>query len=63
MSRFSGPQHKGAQAAARAERRAEAEVRNLLTAPERRKDFRRNPIDGGTDGVTAAPIKRKRTKK
>lgn len=41
MSRFSGPQHPGAQAVARSERRAEAEARNAKTLPERRKAARK----------------------
>lgn len=44
MSRFSGKQYRGAQRDAKATRRVEAEARNALTPPERRRAARR----GGT---------------
>jgi len=48
MSRFSGSQGKGATRALRELKRDEAEKRNALTAPERRRSFRR------ARGVSAA---------
>jgi hypothetical protein len=36
MSRFTGPQHRGATRQLREKRRLEAEVRNALTPPHRR---------------------------
>lgn len=41
MSRFAGPQGKGAARKARERRRVEAEVRNALTRPGKRRAFRR----------------------
>lgn len=43
-SRFSGAQHKGAVRELRVARRAEAEARNLLTPPERRKNLARRML-------------------
>ncbi len=40
MSAYSGRQGKGRRKLYRAEKRAEAEARNALTPPERRKAFR-----------------------
>jgi len=41
MSRYSGPQGPGARRRVREQKRAEAEARNALTPPERRKAARR----------------------
>lgn len=41
MSAFSGPQRKGARRILRELKREEAEARNALTPPERRKAFRK----------------------
>lgn len=41
MSAFSGKQHKGARREHKALRREEAEARNALTPPERRKSARK----------------------
>lgn len=41
MSRFTGPQGRGATRKARERRRVEAEVRNALTRPGKRRAFRR----------------------
>jgi len=46
MSRFSGSQGKGAMRAFRQIKRAEAEARNALTSPERRRSFRRLRVRG-----------------
>jgi hypothetical protein len=40
MSRFHGPMGRGAKRRVREEKRAEAEARNALTLPERRRQFR-----------------------
>lgn len=42
MSRFHGPMGRGAKRRVREEKRAEAEARNALTLPERRRQFRRD---------------------
>lgn len=66
MSRFSGPQHPGAQATARSERHAEAEARNLRTDPTRRRQYRLNPPEDADPLVIVAlgtPAKRKRNRK
>lgn len=52
MSAFSGPQGKGAMAAHRATKRAEAHARNLATAPERR---RRTRVTGCPSGKVSHP--------
>ena len=44
MGSFSGSQGKGARRALHKTKRAEAEARNALTAPERRRSFRRNKV-------------------
>lgn len=49
MSRFHGPQSKHAMRTVRAEKRAEAEARNALTKPQRRRAYRRN---AGTQMLT-----------
>jgi len=43
MSRFSGSQGRGARRALHKIKRTEAEARNAITPPERRRSFRRGP--------------------
>jgi len=49
VSRFSGSQGRGARRALRKDKHAQAEERNALTSPERRRSFRRVGVDVPTN--------------